>query len=516
MCGSSRPTEVGRCKAGNSQVSCDNPVVTTMGHQSSLAHELDNLASVLEALDLQQRGAGAVGLSVSRDRLVRSIRTYSIPRLSGDPGPLLVVFAGPTGSGKSTLVNSLAGLGFSATGPLRPTTKGPVVLAGNEQLSDFERISGIECDVIGGGAPILSSVALVDTPDLDSTSIENRAKAEILIDNADVVVFVTSALRYADLVPWEVLRRASSRGAPVINVINRLGAGSSGAVTDFRSRLSREGLDIDLVRVPEHHIRPNRHLLPGVAVRELQRRILARTTEIVNDRREVVDRVIRSTVSQVLELAEELEMLQASADEDTEETRATLEDSARMLDLTSLCDGLGPGDPRPGTVAGFIWAWRNRLGEDTWRDVAGTIERRLVAIVEGDIRRVLVGDGSEGAMPPHIVGDLRSGISSLTQEWLTRVEDFTGGRRFGRRLATLVLADCAVTGRRTPAFERLFEDGSLIVRAHRALVGPLERMYDWLGSRLTGDDIDRSDRGDPERLRQLAAVVSARSHFADA
>ena len=42
--------------------------------------------------------------------------------------------------------------------------------------------------------------------------------AETMIDNADIVVYVSSALRYADLVPWEVLRRAHSRGVPVIQV----------------------------------------------------------------------------------------------------------------------------------------------------------------------------------------------------------------------------------------------------------------------------------------------------------
>lgn len=508
---------VGPRKARKSAAPCDNPGVTTMGNQSGLARELDDLASALESLDLDDAGPSYTALAVSRDRLLRSIRNYSIPRLSGDPGPLLVVFAGPTGSGKSTLVNSLAGLDFSKTGPLRPTTIGPVVLAGHQHISEFDTISGIECDVIGGGAPILASVALVDTPDLDSTSTQNRVKAEILIDNADVVVFVTSALRYADLVPWEVLRRAASRGAPVINVINRLGAGSSGAVTDFRARLSTEGLNVDVVRVPEHHIRPNRHRLPGVAVRELQRRILASTTEIVDDRRVVVDRVVRSTADQVLQMADELEALVESEREERTRGRTALEDAARELDLTSLCVGLGPGDPAEGVVAGLIWAWRNRLNEDAWREVAASIERRFVAIVEGDVREVAArGEGLVGAMSPQVLRELRSQAASLAQEWLARVENLAGGRRFGGRLAALVLADCAVTGRRTPAFDRIFEDGSLIARANRALVSALEGIYDRIGSRMRDQGVPHLGHHDPQRLRQLAAAVSARSHFADA
>lgn len=486
-----------------------------MGHQSSLAHELDDLASALESLDLEQGGESYDALSIDRDRLVRSIRTYSIPRLSGDTGPLLVVFAGPTGSGKSTLVNSLAGLEFSETGALRPTTTRPVVLARTEHSSDLDHISGIECEVVGGEAPILASIALVDTPDLDSTSIQNRAEAEILIDSADVVVFVTSALRYADLVPWEVLRRAFSRGAPVINVINRLGVGSSGAVTDFRSRLRREGLDVDVIRVPEHHIQPSRHRLPGVAVRDLQRRIIASTTEILDDRRKVVDRVVRSTATQVMELAEELELLLRSADEDERRAQSTLADAVRMLDLTDLCEGWRPSDIPDGAVTGMIWAWRNRLSEDGWRKVSTSFERRLVALVESDIRQAVARDAGH-PVRPEIVEDVRTETSLLARDFLTTVAELAGVRRLGGRLATLVLADCTVTGRRTPAFDRIFEDGSLIVRAHRALVEPLEDMYDRIGSQMRDHGRAPSGNDDPERLRQLAAGVSARSHFADA
>jgi energy-coupling factor transporter ATP-binding protein EcfA2 len=516
MSGSNRRSEVGPIKAGKSPASCDNLAVTTKGHQSSLAEGLSDLAIALESLDLLEGGASLDVLSARRDRLVRSIRTYSIPRLSGDAGPLLVVFAGPTGSGKSTLINSLAGLEFSETGPLRPTTTGPVVLAGNQHISMFDEISGIECRVIEGGAPILDSIALVDTPDLDSTSIENRAKAEILMDNADVVVFVTSAIRYADLVPWEVLRRASSRGAPVINVINRLGAGSSGAVTDFRARLSREGVDVEVVRVPEHHIQAHRHRLPGVAVRELQRRILAKATEIVEDRREVVDRVVRSTAAQVLELAGELESLLEFADEDSERGRNTLEGAARMLDLSPLCDGLSPGDPPAGIVTGLIWEWRNRLGVAEWEDVAATMCRRLVAIVEGDIRQAVARDSSVGAMSPQIVEEFRSLARSLAEDWLMEVSELAAGHRLGGRLATVVLADCAVARRRTAAFDRIFEDDSRIVRAQRALLGPLEHLYVLIGSQMREHGRRSASRNDPDRLRQLASAVSARSHFADA
>ena len=488
-----------------------------IGHQKSLASDLGDLALALESLALPESRQASNGLVAKRDRLIRSIRSYSIPRLTGEQGPLLVVFAGPTGSGKSTLINSLSGLDMSETGPLRPTTTGPLVLAGPTHASAMREISGVDCEVTAGGAPLLSTIALVDTPDLDSTSTQNRAKAEILIDNADVVVFVTSALRYADLVPWEVLRRATSRGAPVINVINRLGAGSGGAITDFRARLNGEGLEAEVIRVPEHHIPPGGHRLPGPAVRELQREILARTAAIEADRREVVDRVVRSTAAQVVELADEIDSSMEAVEEATARAEAMIEDVARMMDITSLCDGLITGAPSRGVLGGLIWTWRNRLSEGEWREAAATIEQRLIAVVESDVRGVVADVGPGGSVRHGVVRDLRSQTSSSVRDWLGWLEELAGpSRRFGGRLATLVLAQAAVSGLRTPAFDRLFEDVSLISRAQGALAGSLEELLQRVGSQLgAGDDAPWS-RGDTDRLRELAAAVSARSHFADA
>ena len=147
----------------------------------------------------------------TRDRLVRAIRSYLMPRIESPAAPLLVVFAGSTGAGKSTLLNSLTGIDVSETGALRPTTREPVVLSADPDR--YQMVGGVECVTVGGAAPILESLAFADTPDIDSTAARHREVAEIMIDHADIVVFVSSASRYGDLVPWEVIRRARSRGA---------------------------------------------------------------------------------------------------------------------------------------------------------------------------------------------------------------------------------------------------------------------------------------------------------------
>ncbi|MGB8359948.1 MAG: dynamin family protein, partial [Acidimicrobiia bacterium] len=253
---------------------------------------LESLAKAVESMDI---GPGAGGLAADRNRIVATLRTYLLPRFEDPHGPLVVVFAGPTGSGKSTLVNSLVGRDMSETGSLRPTTSEPVIVASQPNAPRFETLTGVECEVVIGSAPILGVMALVDTPDIDSTALDHRRKAEALVDRADVVVFVTSALRYADDVAWQVLRRAVSRGADVIHVLNRATSGTSGAVSDFRSLLRSEGLDDVLVTIPEHHLPTGGQQIPSLAVRSLRRRLAA-----IAARR---DTAARSTRDQVLALA---------------------------------------------------------------------------------------------------------------------------------------------------------------------------------------------------------------------
>ena len=59
-------------------------------------------------------------------------------------------------------------------------------------------------------------------PDFDSVEAENRERAMELLELADLVIFVTTASRYADQVPWDVLARARARGVPLLAVVNRL------------------------------------------------------------------------------------------------------------------------------------------------------------------------------------------------------------------------------------------------------------------------------------------------------
>ena len=64
-------------------------------------------------------------------------------------------------------------------------------------------------------------LAILDAPDIDSVEERNRTLAAQLLAAADLWLFVTSAARYADQVPWDFLRQAAERSAAVAIVLDR-------------------------------------------------------------------------------------------------------------------------------------------------------------------------------------------------------------------------------------------------------------------------------------------------------
>lgn len=159
----------------------------------------------------------------------------SVPRT-----PLLVVVGGPTGVGKSTLVNSLLGRAVSDVRVLRPTTRVPVLV---HHPADAEASTLLEVPepvhrVVDDACP--QGLVLVDSPDLDSVETDNRSVARALLDVADVWLAVTSPARYADRTPWEELRRASRQGRATVVVLARVTPETSAVVLAHLATLLTE------------------------------------------------------------------------------------------------------------------------------------------------------------------------------------------------------------------------------------------------------------------------------------
>ena len=157
-----------------------------------------------------------------RDHLAGHLRV----RARSLDAPVVVLLLGPTGAGKSTLFNTIAGRAASPTGVLRPTTRSAIVLANPDDAPALREgtLAGVEPHRLRfiSDEGIAEGLALVDAPDVDSVEHANRELADRLVEAADLCLFVTTATRYADRVPWLVLGRVRERGLPLIVVVNRL------------------------------------------------------------------------------------------------------------------------------------------------------------------------------------------------------------------------------------------------------------------------------------------------------
>ncbi|MER7463488.1 GTPase [Streptomyces sp. NPDC097981] len=162
------------------------------------------------------------------------------------PQHTVVAIAGATGSGKSTLFNSLAGVQISETGLRRPTTAAPIACSwsdGAAGLLDRLEIPGRlrrrPRETSGTGA--LRGMVLVDLPDLDSAVGAHRDHVDRVLALVDAVVWVVDPEKYADAVLHERYLRPLAGHAEVtfvvLNQVDRLPGESADLVLDDLRRL---------------------------------------------------------------------------------------------------------------------------------------------------------------------------------------------------------------------------------------------------------------------------------------
>ncbi|GIJ00333.1 50S ribosome-binding GTPase [Sediminihabitans luteus] len=233
--------------------------------------------------------AGADEAASARDRLVIQLDEHLLPRLRELSSPALVVLAGSTGAGKSTLYNSILGEEVSTAGVLRPTTRRPV-LAYNPLDQDVLAPGPATADArLVAHDAVPRGIAFVDAPDLDSLLDENRSTAESLLEAADLWLFATTAARYGDALPWQALGRARERGASVALVLNRVPRKNLVTIrADLLQRLKDHGMDnVPLFVVPDmgphegmlapEHVTPITRWLSMLGGSERSRSVIVRT-----------------------------------------------------------------------------------------------------------------------------------------------------------------------------------------------------------------------------------------------
>jgi energy-coupling factor transporter ATP-binding protein EcfA2 len=282
---------------------------------------LTTLRDTLKSARLPLEIPGVEESRATRAETIDQLEDYVLPRLVQIDAPLLTVVGGSTGAGKSTLVNSLVGERVSEPGVLRPTTRSPVLVHHPDDarwfdqqriLPELERTTRATTDPgalqLVASSAIPQGLAVLDAPDIDSVEERNRSLAAQLLAAADLWLFVTSAARYADQVPWGFLKQAAERSAAVAIVLDRTVEQAIPEVSGHLARMLVErGLkDSPLFTVAEAPL-DGRGLLPASSVSDIRDwlTVLGADVEARNGVvRQTLDGAVRSIARRTYDLAD--------------------------------------------------------------------------------------------------------------------------------------------------------------------------------------------------------------------
>lgn len=387
--------------------------------------------------------------------MARQLDDYILPRSASVDNPLTIVVGGSTGAGKSTLVNTLLGEPLTQSGAIRPTTRHPVLLhrAEDEAALSPERflptlprtrtsgmnagsqaLPGLDPKIARALIPITTSalpqgIALIDAPDIDSVSEENRILAKELLSAADLWLFVTTANRYADAVPWELLHEAAARSIAIAVVLNRVPEGDEEAIeNDLRRMLDEAGIHAVLIHTVTEQPRDESGMLAPVSlapltlwIRELGADAPARAA------------IARQTLAGAVEtLAGNLQVLAAeqARQQAAHQSLATIAAEEYEDALTTIDGALSDGSLLRGEV---LSRWHDFVGTgDFFRSLDSTIGRL----------RDRVGSALRGqpAAAQKVEDALESGIHAVVLDAAARASENTRTRWRASRAGRSLLA----------------------------------------------------------------------------
>ncbi|MGL5829353.1 MAG: ABC transporter, partial [Angustibacter sp.] len=318
-------------------------------------------------------------------------------------------------------------------------------------------------------------LGLLDSPDIDSIEEANRDLAHQLLSAADLWVFVTTAARYADAIPWDLLRQAADRGACVAVVLDRV---PPKAVKDIQthlgSMLRERGLESSpLFTIAEQPL-TDLGLLPPAATKPLRLwlRSLAKGEAA---RAQVVQRTLTGALQAMSERIESL----AAATSEQHQARQILTDAAvgsfdaaRLRISSGLTDGrllrgevmaswqdfVGSGELLR-KVEARIGRWRDRFAQAARAQTAPT--EQMGAALQSGVRALIAAelDAAEQAtrqrweraqggaqlleLHPELqatLPDLPEEIDAVVTEWQDQLRQLVQAQGQDRRTAARVLA----------------------------------------------------------------------------
>jgi energy-coupling factor transporter ATP-binding protein EcfA2 len=434
------------------------------GSAETLTDALGVLRQVVAAVPYQLDTPGADVARRTRDALVAQLDDYILPRLRRLDAPLLAVVGGSTGAGKSTLVNSLVGVEVTPAGVLRPTTRSPVLVCHPDDAESFadDRIlpglsrttgasTGHRTLQLTTSEALTPGLALLDAPDIDSVVEQNRELAGQLLAAADLWLFVTTASRYADAVPWDALRTAAARGTELAVVLDRVPPGAEEEIGGHLAEMLRDhGLAAaPLFMVPETPLEGA--MLPAETVADL-RDWVGDLAADADERAAVVSRTLDGALDS---LRPRIGVLRRQALSQAQGTTALRDDAREAYEAAtaSVRQGVSEGTLLRGEVLA------------RWHEFVGT----------GEFLRTLEAR----------VGRLRDQVAAAVTGRPLPGRDLTVALRSGVALLVTAAAEAAAertatAWRSRPAGMTLLDAAPALGRASEGLAGEVERLVrDW-------------------------------------
>ncbi|MCW2777631.1 MAG: uncharacterized protein JWN17_1356, partial [Frankiales bacterium] len=372
----------------------------------------------------------------SAKSVVEQVDDYLLPRLRDLDAPLLAVVGGSTGAGKSTLVNSLVGQPVTTAGVLRPTTRSPVLVCATADRAFFEgdrvlpglaRTTGGDAGL--GGVRLVAldafpaGLALLDAPDVDSVVEANRDLAGQLLAAADLWLFVTTAARYADAVPWDLLRTAQERATALAVVLDRVPPEASAEVSaDLQQMLVEARLPsarmfvveerpLEQGALPDEQVAPVRAWLHSLAADKEARSAVVRQT---------LAGALDSLDGRVADLVAGVEQQEQAADALRTAVEVSYAAGAHDVDA-----GVSGGSLLRGEV---LARWQEFVGTgEVMRGIqsgVGRLRDRLTSLVTG---RPTPEAGLQGALESSVEHLLRSAADTAAERTVQAWRGLPGG-----------------------------------------------------------------------------------------
>lgn len=181
----------------------------------------ESIVGLLDKADLAVASASGVIREDDLRPVAEAVRSLRL-RLDYPEDLLIVAIAGGTGSGKSSLMNAIAGAEIAETGGIRPTTNEPMAVVPRSRMdavSGYLVHLGLRRIV---AAPFDNRLCLIDLPDIDSVEVDHRLQVDTLLPNIDAVIWVTDPEKYQDAVLHDTyLRPLASHGGRFVFALNQ-------------------------------------------------------------------------------------------------------------------------------------------------------------------------------------------------------------------------------------------------------------------------------------------------------